>query len=99
MIHNVYFWLKENISTEQIEIFTKGVQSLLTIESVVYGKVGIPSATRRPAIDHTYSFHLLTVFEGLEGHDIYQIHPVHKKFLEDCSTFWSKVTVFDSDEI
>lgn len=99
MIHNVYFWLKSDLSAEQIALFNTRIKSLLQVESVKYGKVGTPSSTRRPAIDHTYAFHLLTVFDSMEGHDLYQVHPLHKKFLEDCSTFWEKVIVYDSDEI
>lgn len=99
MIHNVYFWLKDDLNPEQKALFAKRIKSLLQIESVTYGKVGSPSNTRRPAIDHTYSFHLLTIFDSIEGHDVYQVHPLHKKFLEDCATFWSKVIVYDSDEM
>ncbi|HEU0111987.1 MAG TPA: Dabb family protein, partial [Flavisolibacter sp.] len=31
----------------------------------------------------------------LEGQKTYQDHPIHKKFVEDCSHLWEKVVVYD----
>jgi hypothetical protein len=27
---------------------------------------------------------------------VYQEHPVHDRFRKDCSSFWTKVRIFDS---
>jgi hypothetical protein len=34
-------------------------------------------------------------FDDLAGQKIYQDHPIHKKFIEDCSALWEKVIVYD----
>jgi hypothetical protein len=35
-------------------------------------------------------------FDDLAGQKIYQDHPIHQKFVADCSALWSKVLVYDS---
>lgn len=98
-VHHVLFWLKDNLNSDDIQIFEKGVQSLLQIEDVKYGDVGKPAATDRPVIDRSYSYSLLTVFENEAGHDAYQLHPVHKKFVSECSNLWEKVKIYDSETV
>lgn len=97
-VHHVFFWLREDLSNEEIQQFEKGVKSLLTIESVKFGDVGKPAATNRPIIERSYSYALLTAFENKEGHDAYQPpNEVHKKFVDDCSHLWHKVLIYDSE--
>jgi hypothetical protein len=98
-VHHVFFWLREGLSNEEIQKVEAGIKSLLTIETVKYGDVGTPAVTDRPVIDRSYSYSLLTVFDDKEGHDVYQPHPTHKKFIEECSPFWSKVLIYDSETI
>jgi hypothetical protein len=98
-IHHVYFWLKEGLSQEEIQQFEAGVKSLLSIESVKIGDVGKPAGTDRPVIDTSYSYSLLTIFDNEEGHDIYQPHPVHLKFIESCKHLWTKVLIYDSETV
>ena len=98
-VHHVFFWLKEGLSNEEVQKFEEGVQSLLKIETLKYGDVGKPADTDRPVIDRSYSYSLLTVFDNKEGHDMYQPHPIHKKFIEECSSFWSKVVIYDSETV
>ena len=71
-VHHVFFWLRTDLNTAEIQQFEKGVKSLLTIEGVKFGDVGKPAATHRPVIERTYSYSLLTAFENKEGHDAYQ---------------------------
>jgi len=96
-VHHVFFWLREGLGNEEIQKVEEGIKSLLSIEAVKYGDVGKPADTDRPVIDRSYSYSLLTVFEDKDGHDIYQPHPTHKKFIEECSPFWSKVLIYDSE--
>jgi len=35
-------------------------------------------------------------FDDLAGQKTYQDHPVHRKFVEDCSHLWEKVVVYDA---
>ncbi|MDH4059117.1 MAG: Dabb family protein, partial [Cyclobacteriaceae bacterium] len=34
--------------------------------------------------------------DDVGGQDTYQTHPIHLKFIEECSSLWSKVIVYDS---
>lgn len=98
-VHHVFFWLKEDLSSAEIDTFENTVKTLLTIDCVRFGDVGKPAATNRPVIDTTYSYSLLLVFESEADHDIYQSHPTHVTFVNTCSSFWSKVVIYDSDSI
>jgi hypothetical protein len=50
-------------------------------------------------IDRSYDYCLLTTFEEEAGHDVYQTHPIHLKFIEDCASLWEKVLIYDSESI
>jgi hypothetical protein len=95
-VHSVYFWLKPDLTQEQVDTFWRGVRSLTTIESVRQGHVGTPAATDRPIIDRSYSCALVVVFDDESGHDLYQAHPIHDRFREECSPCWSKVLIYDA---
>lgn len=97
--HHVFFWLKEDLDQNDIQKFEKGVTSLLQIEHSKTGDVGKPAATDRPVIERSYSYSLLLMFEDKAAHDAYQPHPVHQKFVDECSGFWNRVLIFDSETI
>ena len=98
-VHHVFFWLKEDLSKEDVLRFEATVKSLLQIEHIKLGDVGTPAATDRAVIERSYSYSLLLVFENEAGHDAYQSHPVHTKFVEECSSLWSKVLIYDSETV
>lgn len=98
-VHVVNFWLKKGLSTEEIKDFERGVKTLGTIDGLTQFNVGKPAATDRPVIDRSYDYCLLTVFEDEAGHDYYQVAPVHLKFIEDCSKYWERVLIYDSETI
>jgi len=95
-VHSVYFWLKPDLTDGQRAAFWAGVKSLTTIETVRHGWVGEPAPTDREIIDRSYSCALVLAFDDQVGHDLYQAHPVHDRFREQCSTFWSKVLIYDA---
>jgi hypothetical protein len=84
------------LTEEQSTTFWNGVRSLLKIESVRHGFVGTPASTDRPIIDRSYSCALLIICDDEHGHDLYQDHPIHDKFREECASFWSKVLIYDA---
>lgn len=96
-VHHVFFWLRPELSPADIQKFENGVQSLLSIEHVQSGDIGKPSSTDRPVIDRSYSYSLLLIFRDKAGHDQYQPHPIHQKFVEDCSGLWTRVLIYDSE--
>lgn len=95
LVHAVFFWLKPDLTQAQLDQFDKGVRSLLTIPSVIHGHVGEPASTDRPVIDRSYSVGLLTTFRDMDGHDAYQVDPVHLDFIKDCKEFWTRVQIYD----
>ena len=98
-LHTVFFWLKPTLSVSQLADFEKGVTSLRSIESVGTFFVGKPAPTRRPVIDHTYSYKLSLSFADQKNQDAYQIDSIHLLFVKQCSQYWDKVLVYDAEEI
>ena len=96
-IHSVYFWLHPNLSPDDQATFRAGVHSLTTIDTVERSHVGTPADTDRPVIDSSYSYALIAFFRDKSAHDAYQTHPTHDVFRSECSSFWSRVQIYDLD--
>lgn len=100
LVHHVFFWLKNPESTDDLNKLITGVKSLQKIPTIKKLKVGLPAATtKRDVIDDSYSVSELIFFDDVKGQEVYQTHPIHLKFIEDCSSLWSKVIVYDSMDI
>ena len=95
-VHHVYFWLKNPSSKQDHAKLLKGLQSLTSIETIKTWHIGVPADTNRPVIEKSYQFSLLFIFNNRADQDTYQNHPVHLKFVEECSNLWTKVIVYDS---
>lgn len=95
-IHHVYFWLKNPESKEDLEQLIKGLEELSKVTEIKLFHIGLPAPTDREVIDNTYAISWLNVFETAADQDAYQVHPMHLKFIHDCSKLWSKVKVYDS---
>lgn len=96
LVHHVFFWLKNPDSKEDLAKLIAGLQTLKKIETIRKMHIGVPASTEiRPVVDNTYSASELMFFDDLAGQEIYQDHPIHKKFIEDCSSLWEKVIVYD----
>ncbi len=86
ILHMVYFWLKDTTSTEDKQKLIDGLQSLRAIPQVHSLHIGVPANTlKRDVIDNSFDVSELMFFESVEAQDEYQIHPIHKKFIEDCA--------------
>lgn len=94
-IHSVYFWLKPELPDPSRQRFLDGLRSLLTIETVQAGHIGVPADTRRGVVDHTYSHALVLMFRDASAHEQYQLDPIHDRFRDECSAFWNRVVVYD----
>ena len=95
-VHHVYFWFKKPVSKQDKTRFEEALKKLVTVETIVEMHLGVPATTRRDVVDRSYSYSLLTTFKSKEDQDIYQTHPTHLKFIEECSDLWEKVVVYDS---
>jgi hypothetical protein len=96
LTHHVLFWLKADTSEETKQSFKAGLESLQNIETIRSIYIGTPAPIDRPVVDTTYTFSLLIVFDDLAGHDTYQVHPLHKTFLENFRVLFEKVVIYDA---
>src|SRR5450432_1008010 len=100
LTHHVFFWLKNPASKEDLDKLLEGLQTLEKIETVRKIYIGVPASTEvRDVVDSGFSASELLFFDDTAGQKIYQDHPIHKKFVEDCSHLWQKVIVYDSIDI
>jgi hypothetical protein len=95
-IHHVFFWLKKPVTLEIRNKFENALRDLVKVETINVYHLGIPAATNRDVIDNTYTYSLMAVFQNKKDQDIYQTHPIHLKFIEDCQELWERVVVYDS---
>jgi hypothetical protein len=98
-LHTVLFWLKPDLADTEIRTFEAGLRQLLTIPSVRLHFLGTPAATDRPVIDRSYSYKLVVGFDDRAGHDAYQDIDIHQNFITNCAQFWTKVLIYDADEL
>jgi hypothetical protein len=97
LTHHVFFWLKNPGSKEDLEKLLAGLKTLSKIETVKKLYIGVPASTeKREVVDNSYSASELMFFDDVEGQNVYQVHPIHKKFVDECSHLWEKVIVYDS---
>ena len=94
--HVVFFWLT-NETREVSQKFEKELRQLVSqVEEIKSSHIGTPADTDRDVIDNTWSYSLILTFDSKEKQDIYQSHQAHLKFIENASSLWEKVLVYDS---
>jgi len=97
LVHHVFFWLKNPESKEDLAKLLAGLRTLAKIETVRGSHFGVPASTeKRDVVDNSYSASEILFFDDTAGQKTYQDHPIHKKFVEDCSHLWEKVVVYDA---
>lgn len=97
LLHHVFFWLKNPDSAADRAKLIAGVKSLAAIETVRSIHVGVPASTeKREVVDNSYHVSELLGFDDVAGQDAYQVHPLHKKFVDEHQHLWSKVVVYDA---
>lgn len=97
MAHNVYFWLKEGTSEDQIKAFERGLQKLGTVPSIMSYYWGPPAPTEdRNVIDNSYAYSINALFQKLEDQEKYQKDPIHLEFIKNHQDIWETVKVYDN---
>jgi hypothetical protein len=100
LVHHVFFWLKNRESKEDLAKLLEGLRTLAKIQTIRKLHIGVPAPTeQRDVVDSSYSASELMFFDDVEGQNTYQVHPIHKKFIENCSHLWEKVIVYDATEV
>lgn len=96
-IHHVFFYLKNPDSIEDKAALIAGLNEMRPIQEFKLIHIGEPSSTNRDVIERGYQVSWLLIFANKADQDVYQVHPLHKQFVEKCSHLWSKVVVYDSE--
>ncbi len=94
-IHNVYFWLKDDLGQSAVEEFEEGLALLTGDTNALSGYFGKPGQSNRAVVDSSYSFGLVLVFPDTVAHDRYQVGEAHQRFLEANMEKWTRVVVYD----
>jgi len=98
-VHHVYFWLKNAGSKEDQDKLVAGLRTLSTVKTIKQFHIGKPADTNRDVIDRSYAVSWLAFFDNGADQASYQTDPIHLKFVEECSSLWQKVVVYDSINI
>lgn len=100
IVHHVFFWLKNPNSQADRNQLIAGIKKLKDIETVNHLHVGAAARTeKRDVIDDSWDVSELMYFTDLKAQEVYQSHPLHLEFVETCGHLWSKVLVYDIDEV
>lgn len=94
-IHNVYFWLKNDLGQEALSAFEQGLAALTRDPAVRAGYFGQAANTDRAVVENSYDYSLVLLFDDLAAHDRYQAGAVHVEFVHNHSSKWSRVVVYD----
>jgi hypothetical protein len=97
LAHIVFFTLAESNDVNRSKLVEACKKYLAKHEGVVYFGVGVRAPEYdREVNDRDYDVALHLVFATAKDQDVYQTHPQHLKFVEECKGLWKKVRVFDS---
>lgn len=100
LVHNVYFYLNDNVSEEEVAEFEVGLEELLSISEIHHAEMGVPAKTEeRDVTDHGFVYSIFTEFTEMDDYEVYAEHPVHMKFIEKYNHLWAEVKVYDSEII
>ena len=95
-VHNVFFWLKPESTTQQCDQLLADCREILgAISSVRKLHAGLPAGTPRRVVDNSYAVGITVVFDDVAGHDAYHVDPLHDSFLARNNDVWDRVTVYD----
>mgnify|MGYP003577447630 CR=1 FL=1 len=100
LVHHVFFWLKNKGSEADRKLLIEGLKTLSGIKEVKKLLIGTPAATeQRGVVDNSYDVSELMFFDNVKDQDAYQVHPIHKAFVDKYSHLWEKVVVYDMQSL
>ncbi|HEY6642709.1 Dabb family protein [Povalibacter sp.] len=100
LVHHALFWLKRPGSREDRERLIAGLKTLRQIDAIRELHIGVPANTeQRDVVDASFDVSEVMLFDDEAAQSAYQKHPVHRKFVEDCSSLWQKVVVYDAIDV
>ena len=96
LVHHVFFWLKNPQNPEDRKAFEAGLRALVKIPQIQFHHIGVPVESPREVVDDSFTYSYMAFFKDNANQNIYQSHPIHLKFIEDCQHLWKKVIVYDA---
>ncbi len=100
VIHQVFFWLKNQGSVADRKKLAEGLQKLSAIPEIQQLYVGFPASTeKREVVDNSWDVSELMFFNDLAAQKTYQDHPLHQAFIKEYAHLWEKVVVYDTVSI
>ncbi|MGV3595699.1 MAG: Dabb family protein [Sediminibacterium sp.] len=97
VIHQVFFWLKNQGSVADRKKLAEGLQKLSAIPEIQQLYVGFPASTeKREVVDNSWDVSELMFFNDLAAQKNYQDHPLHQAFIKEYAHLWEKVIVYDT---
>ena len=95
-IHIVYFWMKPgSTDAARAQLIQDAKDYLGKIPTVRHLWTGRPAMTPREVVDNSYDVGLCVVLDDADGHDVYQIHELHKDFIARNKEHWDRVQIYD----
>jgi hypothetical protein len=95
--HNVYFSLNNPSDAAREKLVAACRKYLSGHPGTVFFAAGVLAGELdRPVNDRDFDVALNVIFDSREAHDRYQKDARHLKFIEENTSSWKKVRVFDS---
>lgn len=95
--HNVYFWLKNPDSAEDRAKFETSLKKFLgSSKYAKTGFIGAPPKATRDVVDGSFTYTMVVTFDSAASQEAYQTEDVHLTFIEESSSLWNKVIVYDA---
>lgn len=101
IIHNVYFWLRKDLTSQERATFEAELLKLAQIPYLAHASIGKPAPTEaRPVTDHSFDYTSSLHFKTMEDHEHYQNGcEHHAHFVQVCKPFFDRVVVYDNTPI
>ena len=94
--HVVIFWTDPTDAESPDQVIAGANQFLKSIPGVLSFHVGKMVPSHRPVVEQSYQVALNISFTDKHAEHIYQAHPQHLEFVEQCvKPFVKKVVVYD----
>jgi hypothetical protein len=98
LVHSVYIWLKDGLSSETRTAHLEALEALARIPFVRQFHLGVPAETNRPVIERGYTYALIVGCDDFAALEAYRAHPIHDALRALAEVCWEKQVVYDSVE-
>ena len=94
--HAVYFTLKDRTPDAAATLIASCQKHLTGHAGEVGFWVGTCAAYDRHVNDRDWDVMLVVNFESHAAHDAYQVHPIHRAFVDNFNARWERVQIYDA---